>query len=136
MVSVSPRHSVRLAREYVHLLVKPPKQDYLVRTIVRREANGLPLMSAEIVIAGSATREKHPPAQTYPLHFRKTYSAARLHGDTQKEFEFQSRASELIGVAPPIGFSSDVFRSCLVPGRPYNRLSPFGVEPEEANMRL
>jgi hypothetical protein len=136
MVPVSPRHSVRLAREYVHLLVKAPKQDYVVRTIVRREANGLPLMSAEIVIAGSATREKHPPAQTYPLHFRKTYSAARLHGDTQKEFEFQSRASELIGVAPPIGFSSDVFRSCLVPGRPYNRLSPFGVEPEEANMRL
>ncbi|HVW27484.1 MAG TPA: hypothetical protein VHC69_19100 [Polyangiaceae bacterium] len=135
MVAVSPRHSVRLAREYVHLLEKAPKHDYVVRTIVRREANGLPLMSAEIVIAGYATRKQHPLAERYPLHFRKTYSAARLHGDTSKEYEHQVAASELIGVPPPIGFDADVFRSCLVPGRPYNRLSPFGTEPEESNMR-
>src|SRR5262249_16184640 len=41
----------------------------------------------------------------------------------------------LIGVPPPIGFAADVYRSCLVPGRPYQRLSPFGTEPEESNMR-
>jgi hypothetical protein len=135
MVAVSPRHSVRLAREYMHLIEKTPKHDYVVRTIVRREANGLPLMSAEIVIAGHATRKEHPLAEEYPLHFRKTYSAARLHGDTSKEYEYQVIASEVIGVPMPIGFGADVFRSCLVPGRPYNRLSPFGTEPEESNMR-
>jgi hypothetical protein len=135
MVAVSPRHSVRLAREYMHLLGKPPKQDYVVRTIVRREANGLPLMSAEIVIAGAATRKEHPLAEKYPLHFRKTYSAARLHGDPAKEYEYQGVAATLIDVPPPIGFGPGLFRSCLVPGRPYNRLSPFGTEPEESNMR-
>ena len=135
MVAVSPRHAVRLAREYAHLLGKAPKHDYVVRTIVRREANGLPLMSAEIVIAGSGTRKEHPLAEKYPLHFRKTYSAARLHGDPAKEFEYQAVASQIIGVPPPIGFGPEVFRSCLVPGRPYNRLSPFGTEPEESNMR-
>jgi hypothetical protein len=135
MLSVSPRHSVRLALEYAHLIEKPPKHDYVVRTIVRREANGLPLMSAEIVIAGSATRKEHPLAEKYPLHFRKTYAPARLHGDPQKEYEYQGVAAELIDVPPPIGFGADVFRSCLVPGTPYNRLSPFGTEPEESNMR-
>src|ERR1700753_227040 len=119
MVRVSPRHSVRLAREYGDLIAKAPKHDYVVRTIVRREANGMPLMSAEIVIAGTATRKAHPLAGEYPLHFRKTYSPARLHGDPQKEYEHQARASEIIGVPPPIGYGNDVFRSCLVPGRPY-----------------
>jgi hypothetical protein len=135
MVPVSPRHAVRLAREYIHLINKAPKHDYVVRTIVRREANGLPLMSAEIVIAGAATRKEHELAETYPLHFRKTYAAARLHGDPAKEYEFQAMAAGLIGVPPPIGFGPEVFRSCLVPGRPYSRLSPFGTEPEESNMR-
>ena len=135
MVRVSPRHAVRLAREYLVLVERPPKRDYVVRTIVRREANGMPLMSAEIVVAGAATRSEYPLAATYPLHFRKTYSAARLHGDPAKEFESQGLASQLIGVPPPIGFTSEVFRSCLVPGRPYNRLSPFGTEPEDSNMR-
>src|SRR5438046_303283 len=116
MVAVSPRHAVRLAREYLVLVERPPKHDYVVRTIARREANGLPLMSAQIVIAGRATRSELPLAATYPLHFRKTYSVARLHGDTAKEFESQALASRLIGVPPPIGFESEVFRSCLVPG--------------------
>ena len=35
---------------------------------------------------------------------------------------------------PPIGHTDTSFRSCLVPGAPYSRLSPFGVEPEEANI--
>ncbi len=135
-VAVSPKHSVRLAREYVGLVERPQQHDYVVRTIVQREANGLPLMSAEIVVAGRETRARHPLAVTYPLHFRKTYSAARLHGDTSKEFENQTLASQIIGLPPPIGFAPKVFRSCLAPGRPYQRLSPFGVEPEESNLRI
>jgi hypothetical protein len=136
LVAVSPQHSVRLAREYVVLLERPPQNDYVVRTIARREANGMPLMTAEIVVAGWETRENHPLAATYPLHFRKTYSLARLSGDTAKEFENQTLASRILGLPPPIGFSPRVFRSCLVPGRPYERLTPFGVEPEESNVRL
>jgi hypothetical protein len=136
VVPVSPRHAVRLAREYVGLVERAPRQDYLVRTITRREANGLELMSAEIVIAGRDTRDAFPLAATYPLHFRKTYTNARLHGDPAKEFEYHTRASEIIQLPPPIGFSPQVYRSCLVPGRPYNRISPFGVEPAESNMRV
>jgi hypothetical protein len=136
VVQVSPRHSVRLAREYLGLIERAPAQDYVVRTIARREANGLPLMSAEIVIAGWETREKFPLAHTYPLHFRKTYSPARMHGDPAMEFEHHTLASKIIRLPPPIGFSMQTYRSCLVPGRPYQRLSPFGGEPEESNMRV
>jgi hypothetical protein len=136
LVEVSPHRSVRLAHELVGLIERPQQHDYVVRTIVRREANGLPLMSAEIVIAGRETRERQPLSVTYPLHFRKTYFAARLHGDTAKEFEYQSLASRILGIAPPIGFAANVFRACLVPGRPYQRLSPFGVDPEEGNLRV
>ncbi len=136
IVAVSPRHAVRLAREYANLIERPQRTDYVVRTIERREANGLPLMSADIVIAGVETRERHPLAVTYPLHFRKTYSAARLRGDTAKEFENQNLASQIIGLPPPIGYAVEVFRSCLAPGRPYVRLSPLGVEPEESNLRI
>lgn len=135
-IAVSPRHAVRLAREYLVLIEQPPEHDYLVQTITRREANGLPLMSAEIVIAGEDTRRRHPLAVTYPLHFRKTYFAARLGADPEQEFQNQLFASQLIQLAPPIGFGPNVFRTCLVPGRPYNRLSPFGAEPPESNLRV
>jgi len=88
------------------------------------------------VIAGEDTRREHALAATYPLHFRKTYFAARWQADPQREFENQLHASRLLPIAPPIGWGTRVFRSCLVPGRPYNRLSPFGVEPEESNVRV
>jgi hypothetical protein len=136
LVAVSPQRSVRLARELVGLIERPQQNDYVVSTIAHREANGLPLMSAEIVVAGRETRERHPLAVTYPLHFRKTYSPARLRGDTAREFEMQSIASDVLGIPPPIGFGPRVFRGCLVPGRPYHRLSPFGVDPEEGNIRV
>jgi hypothetical protein len=136
VVAVSPQHSVRLARELVGLIERPQQDDYVVRTIVRREVNGLPLMSAEIVVAGREARERHPLAVTYPLHFRKTYFAARLRGDTANEFASLSLANAILGFSPPIGFDAKVLRSCLVPGRPYQRLSPFGVDPEEGNLRV
>ena len=135
LVPVSPRHSVRLAREYLAVLDKAPRRDYVVRTITRREANGLPLMSAEIVIASAETRQAFPLAATYPLHFRKTYFPARLHGDPAIEYARQAEASELAGLPPPIGHDDQSFRSCLVPGTPYSRLSPFVANQEDAALR-
>jgi hypothetical protein len=133
-IAVSPRHTVLLASELFLLIEKPPSQDFVVRTLVRREANGLPLMSADLVIASEATRQRHPPAAIYPLHFRKTYFPARLHGDPRLEFEHHALASQLCSIPPPIGFEAAVFRSCLIPGQPYARLSPFGSEPPESNI--
>ena len=133
-VPVSPRHTVRLAREYETLVRKPQRRDFVVRTITRREAHGVPLMSAEIVIAGEDTRAEFPLARDYPLHFRKTYFPGRLHGDPKDEFDRQTRASEIIGIPPPIGHAPTVFRTCLLPGVPYSTLSPFAAEPEEANI--
>ena len=135
LIAVSPRHSVRLAQEYRALIERPPRRDYVVRTIAKREANGNPLMLAETVIAGQETREQHALAATYPLHFRKTYFPGRLHGDPKDEYERQLEASAVVGLPPPIGYAADVFRSCLLPGKPYNRLSPFGTEPEDSNLR-
>lgn len=135
LIAVSPQHSVRLAEEYSVLVKKPPYRDFVVRTVLQREANGTPLMSAEIVIASRETRERFPLAVRYPLHFRKTYYPGRLHGDPQVEFDRQTEASAVIGVPPPIGFSADVFRACLLPGKAYSSLSPFGTEPEESNLK-
>ncbi len=133
-IAVSPRHTVLLAVELFTLVEKPPKKDFVVRTRARREANGLPLMTAELVIAGTETRATYPAADNYPLHFRKTYFPGRLHGDPQVEYERHLRASALSSTPPPIGYAPDVFRSCLVPGQAYARLTPFGGEPPENNI--
>jgi hypothetical protein len=133
-IAVSPRHTVLLAMELYPLVEKPQWQDFVVRTRARREANGMPLMAAELVIAGQETRKSHPLAATYPLHFRKTYFPGRLHGDPQVEYEQHLRASRLSRTPPPIGFTANVFRSCLVPGQSYTRLTPFGGEPPENNI--
>ncbi len=106
-----------------------------MRTLTRREANGLPLMAAEIVIAGESTRNEHPLAATYPLHFKKTYFPARLHGDPQVEYDRQLDASRLIDVFPPIGCTNETFRACMVPGQPFSKLHPFKTDPEDRNVR-
>ena len=134
-IPVSPRQSVHLASEFDVLLSKPPRQDYVVHTIQNRQANGMPLMHAAIVIAGQETREAYPLADAYPLHFRKTYFAARLQGDTATEYARSQLASKLLGLPPPIGYAAGEFRSCLLIGQPYSRLSPFGLDPEDANLR-
>jgi hypothetical protein len=136
LVPVSPRHSVRVGAEYAVWIERAPRQDFVVRTIMKREANGMPLMSADIVIAGEETRASYPLAQSYPLHFRKTYYPGRLHGDPRQERDRQNEAAEILGNPPAIGATHQVFRSCFLPGTPYNRLSPFGAEPEEANLPL
>jgi len=134
IVAVSPRHTVRLAREYQVLLDRAPRKDFVVRTIMKREAQGMPLVSADIVIASEETRSQFPLARKYPLHFCKTYYPGRLHGDPKEEFERQQEASELLGLPPPIGHTPSTFRSCLLPGTPYNRLSPFVPDTEEGNI--
>ena len=133
---VSPRHSIQLADAYQHLLTSPPASDYVVRTLARRAANGLPLMAAELVIAGVSTRAAHPLTCNFPLHFRKTYFPGRLRADPRREFDNHLRASKLIDIPEPLGCTPSTFRSCFLPGRPFNRLSPFGAEPEEANIRI
>lgn len=136
-VAVSPRHKVVLARELLVLLDRAPRTDFVVRTLAKLEANGLPLMTAEMVVAGEETRRQHPAAATYPLHFRKTYFPGRLHGDPGDEYKSHLRASELCPAIPaPIGYGDNVFRSCLIPGRPYSRLTPFGADPPESNIAL
>lgn len=134
LVKVSPRHSVVLAPELYLLVLRPPRADFVVRTLARREANGMPLMAAEMVIASDDTRKRHPAADIYPLHFRKTYFPGRLHGDPEDEYTRHQRASQLIKVPAPIGFGDNVFRSCLLPGQPYTRLTPFDSEPPESNI--
>jgi hypothetical protein len=135
LVRVSPRHSVRLAEEYRVLLDQPPDHDYVVQTVMNRQANGLPLVTADIVVAGKDTRRDWLLARSYPLHFRKTYYAARLRGDPKDEYHAAEVASELLGLPAPIGHTTSEFRTCLIPGVPYARLSPFGLEPDEANLR-
>jgi hypothetical protein len=135
LISVSPTHQVRLAQEYHHLILNPPGTDFVVRTIALRKAGDLPLMSAQLVIASADTRRTFPGAETYPLHFRKTYFPASLHGDPQVEYQRQLRASELLPLPAPIGWTPLTFRSCFLPGMPFQRLSAFGIEPEEANIQ-
>jgi hypothetical protein len=104
---------------------------------MQRRANELLLMTAELVIAGEDTRRLHPLAVAYPLHFKKTYFPGQLHDDPQVEFDRHALASQIVAaLPPPIGFTATVFRSCLLPGKAYARLSPFGVEPFERNVPI
>ena len=135
LVKISPRHAVTVDDDYKTLITRAPRQDFVVRTLAKRMVGDLPLMTAEVVIAGADTRARHPLAETYPLHFRKTYYPGRLRGDPRVEFESHTRASALVGVPPPIGYFGSTFRSCLLPGRPFDQLSAFGSEPEESNIK-
>jgi hypothetical protein len=125
---------VHLSEGYVDLLEHPPRTDFVVRTIAHKEAQDLPLMSAEIVIASEATRERYPIARTFPLHFRKTYHLGCLHADPKLELERTQAVHAHVRVPLPIGCDARTYRSCLVPGTPYSRLSPFGFEPQIWNV--
>jgi hypothetical protein len=126
---------VTIDDDYFSLIQRAPRQDFVVRTLARTMAVDTPLMEGELVIAGQATRERYPLAATYPLHFRKTYYAGRLRGDARVEFERHTRASEALGMPPPIGHDRGIFRCCLFPGRPFDRIMPFGTEPEDSNIK-
>ncbi|HEY3594767.1 MAG TPA: hypothetical protein VGL13_12870, partial [Polyangiaceae bacterium] len=131
LIAVSPRHAVRVGEEYVALIKRAPSRDFVVKTIINRHANGLPLMQADIVIASYDTRQRFPAAAQYPLHFKKTYFPARMHGDPKVEFDRQSDAANILSIPAPIGYDAESFRTCLLPGTPYDKLSPFNVQPEE-----
>ena len=134
LVPVSPRHAVLLSREYLTFVDTPPQRDYVVRTVAKRQVGTMTLMSGDLVIASAETRASFPLAEKYPLHFRKSYFPGQLHGDTADEFRNHARASALIGIPPPIGHTPNTFRSCLLPGHPYTRVSPFGADPQNSNI--
>jgi len=133
-IAVSPRHTVLLAIELFPFIERAPKKDFVVRTRARREVNGMPLMAAELIIAGEETRAMHAAARTYPFHFRKTYFPGRLHGDPKVEFDRHAHASKLCATPPPIGYEAEVVRTCLIPGQSFARHSPFGGDPRENNI--
>jgi len=118
------------------MIDKAPREDFVVRTLARRKAGEMTLMMGELVIAGAGTRERYERARAYPLHFRKTYYPGKLHGDPLTEFELHERASMLVDVPPPIGSTPNTFRSCFLPGTPFNQLSTLGTEPDESNIAL
>jgi hypothetical protein len=134
-VPVSPLHSVTVDDDYFSMIRRAPERDLVVRTFARAMAGDAPLMLGELVIAGRGTRDRHPLAASYPLHFRKTYFPGRLRGDPRTEFERHTRASEVLGIPPPIGHAPGIFRSCLLPGRPLDQTMPFGTEPEDGNIK-
>jgi hypothetical protein len=134
-VQVSPRHSVTVDDDYFSLIERAPQEDFVVRTLARTMAGDTPLMTGDLVIAGYGTRQRFPLATTYPLHFRKTYFPGRLRGDTNVEFERHARVSQVLGVPPPIGRAGGTFRTCLLPGRPFNQVMPFGSDPPESNIK-
>ena len=136
LIPVSPRHTVLLSREYLTFIDTPPQRDYVVRTVAKRQVGEMMLMSGDLVIASVETRATFPLAAQYPLHFRKSYFPGQMHGDTKDEFDNHTRAATLIDIPPPIGHTPNTFRSCLLPGLPYSRLSPFGAEPQTANIAL
>ncbi len=136
MVSLSQFHSIQLAEEYEHLLKKPQEKDYVLHTIFVKTVNEQPLKQADLVIAGNQTLKDVPLARDYPVHFRKTYYPQSFFADPKIEFETTARASELLQMPGPVGYSSNIFRNSYIPGKTYNRLTPFGATPEDRNIHI
>ncbi len=134
LIPVSPYHVVRLSEVYAHMLKRPPAHDHVVRTLSTKKVNDQPMVQGELVMAGEDTLEAYPLARKYPLHFRKTYYPICFFQDPAGEFAKHTRVSEVLDVPPPIGSTRTSFRSCFLPGRPLNTISPFGKEPEESNI--
>ena len=136
MISVSPFHQIELDTTFSELLKHPPESDYVIRRLSQKTVNGEPLIQGELVISSAETLAEYPLAKTYPVHFRKTYYPICFHQDPGREYENHQAASELIDVPPPIGCDRTTFRSCFLPGVPFDRLSKFGVEPEDRNIQV
>ncbi len=133
IVPVSPRHAVRLAREYVTIVEKAQRRDFVVRTITRREAGGVPLMSAEIVIAGEDTRAEFPLSREYPCTFAKlTFGAPAWR--SQGRIRSANTRESADRRAPTHRAHADRLSHLPPTGQPYSTLSPFAAEPEEANI--
>lgn len=136
MVKLSDLHSIELADAYLHLLDNPQRSDYTLHRIYQKEVNGTPLKQAELVIAGSQTREAIPLTREFPVHFKKSYFPQSLFTDPKVEYESTAEAARLLGMPGPLGYEAAAFRNTFIPGRPWDRLSPFGVTPEDRNFQL
>lgn len=136
MVKLSELHSIQLAEAYEHLLTRPQQKDYTLHNIYLKTANDTPLKQAELVLAGKQTREAIPLTAEYPVHFKKTYFPQSLFTDPKVEFASTQKAAEILGMPGPIGFEANVFRNSFIPGKSWNRLSPFGILPEDRNFQL
>lgn len=137
LVPVSPKHKVLLAPEYHHLISNAPDQDYVVRSLAHWNARDYTTpIAADLVIASRDTRAHFPLAAQFPLHFRKRWLPGSPHSSPETEFNRHMKVTDILTTPPPIGWTPDTFRSCFLPGQPYTKLSPFGAEPEERNIRL
>ncbi|MEM1059060.1 MAG: phosphotransferase [Verrucomicrobiota bacterium] len=135
-VRLSPLHEVELTETFAYYIDHTPEDDVVITSLAKKMAGGEPLIQGELVIAGHETREKYPLAWEYPVHFRKTYYPTCFHQNPKGELDNLNRAAEILGIPAAIGCTRTTFRSCFVPGRPFNRLSPFGVEPPERNIEI
>lgn len=136
IVSLSPYHKAEIDADLVPFFEEPPTRDLVIRTVSRKMANGQPLIQGDMVLAGQETRDKHPMAREYPVHFCKTYYPTAFHPPPEREFRHHENAARILDLAPPIGFSRNTFRSCFIPGKPLSILSPLGVEPIERNISI
>ncbi len=132
-VNLSPLHRIDIAEAVHYLIDRPQENDFPLHTIMRKDApDGRELLRAELVLAGRKTREAHPEAWTYPVHFLKTYHPLSFHSDPKTEFENARAASEILGTPPPIGHGTHTIRLPFFPGKSLSRFSPFtDVEPPE-----
>lgn len=135
-VRVTPVHAIEIPEDLFRLVEHPPEQDFVVRRLSEKVANGEPLIQGELVIAGKETLAQHPRSRDYPLHFRKTYYPTCFHQHPEEELRRHERAAEILPLAPPIGCTRTSFRSCFIPGHPLDKLAPFGLEPPDANLRV
>ena len=137
-IPLSPLHSIEIGEALAHLLKRAPDKDFTLHTIAKKAApDGRELVRMDLVIAGRLTRSQFPLADTYPVHFVKSYHPWSLHGDPRVEFENHQAAAKILGSPEPIGFDSNTFRAAFLPGRPLSRISPFtDVEPPERCLNI
>ncbi len=136
MIELSPYHQIELAPAWEALRDNPPDRDQVIRTVSRKMLNDQPLIQGDLVFAGLNTRAEFPLAEKYPVHFRKTYYPGAFHKPPQQEYDRHLQISGILDLPAPIGATKNSFRSCLIPGTPMDRLSPFGVEPLDRNIAL
>ena len=134
LIPLSPFHSIEVAEGLRYLLKEPREKDFSLRSIARKEGpDGRELVQMQLVFAGRQTRNAHPLAKRYPIHFVKSYHPWSFHGDPKVEFENHQAAAAILGAPEPIGYDTNTIRSSFLPGKPLSRLSPFtNVEPQES----
>jgi len=132
-VPLSSLHRIDIAEAVHYLVGHPQENDFPLHTIMRKSApDGRELLRAELVLSGRKTREAHPEAWTYPVHFLKTYHPLSFHPAPKTEFENARLAAEILGTPAPIGFGDHTLRLPFFPGKSLSRFSPFtDVEPAE-----